>query len=103
MLAVIKTGGKQYLVKPGMKVKVEKLAGEAGSEVVFSSVFLTAEGERASVGLPEVGGASVTAKIVRHGRGSKKIVFKYHSKNRYRRKKGHRQDFTEVEVTGITG
>lgn len=99
--SIIETGGKQYKVSAGTKVKVEKLEGEAGASVVFDKVLLTADGENVTVGKPYVAAAKVEAKIVQQGRGDKVIVFKYHSKTRYRKKKGHRQDFTEVEIVKI--
>ncbi|MBI4094296.1 MAG: 50S ribosomal protein L21 [Candidatus Liptonbacteria bacterium] len=98
--AVIETGGKQYKVAPGEKLQVEKLSAESG-EVSFDKVLLKAVGESVAVGMPYVAGAAVRGKILRQGRGKKKIVFRYHSKTRYRKKKGHRQPFTEVEITGI--
>ena len=99
--AVIETGGKQYKVAPGTKLKVEKLDVAGSANFVFDKVLLTARGERVEVGTPYVSGANVEAKVLRHGRERKKIVFKYHSKTRYRKKKGHRQPFTEVEITKI--
>jgi large subunit ribosomal protein L21 len=100
--AVIETGGKQYLVCAGAKVKVEKLDATAGAEVSFSKVLLRGGKDSAvEVGAPYLPGAVVVARVVRQGRGRKKIVFKYHSKTRERKKKGHRQPFTEVEVTKI--
>jgi large subunit ribosomal protein L21 len=99
--AIIKTGGKQYVVKPGDKVKVEKLSGEAGASVSFEEVLLTADGEDVKVGTPTVSGAKVEAKVLRQARARKKIIFKYHSKVRRQRKKGHRQEFTEVEIVKI--
>ena len=99
--AVIQTGGKQYKVSPGQKVKIEKVDSEKEGPFVFDKVLLVAEGEAVKIGEPYVSGAKVEGKIVRQGRDRKKIVFKYHSKTRYRRKKGHRQHFTEVHITGI--
>lgn len=101
MLAVIKTGGKQYLVKPGDKIKVEKLDVEAGKEVVFSEVLLCDNDGKMSVGMPMIKGATVTGKVVNQGKADKLIIFKYKSKKRYKRKIGHRQTFTEVEITDI--
>ena len=101
MLAIIKTGGKQYVVQPGDKIKVEKLDVEAGKEVTFSEVLLTDKNKKVEIGAPLVKGAKVSAKIVRHGKGEKLIIFKYKPKKRYKRKIGHRQQFTEVEITGI--
>lgn len=113
MFAIIKTGGKQYKVSPGQKLKIEKLAAPTGGEprhgrdakegdtVSFSEVLLVADGDNVAIGTPHVKGAKVDAKVVQQGRDKKKIVFKYHAKARYRKKKGHRQPFTEVEITGI--
>jgi large subunit ribosomal protein L21 len=99
--AVIETGGKQYKVSAGSKIKVEKLHAKAGETFKFDKVLLTANGDAVSVGAPYVSGAAVEAKIVREGRDRKKIIFKYHSKARFQRKKGHRQSFTEVEISKI--
>ncbi len=96
--AVIETGGKQYRVFPGQKIKIEKLARKAGSSVVFDKVLLAAEGNEVAVGTPYVSGETVEAKVLREARAPKEIVFRYHSKTRYRKKKGHRQHFTEVEI-----
>ncbi len=100
-LAVIKTGGKQYIVSPGEKVKIEKIEGNAGDAVKFDSVLLKVDGDNVEVGSPNLNGANVEGKILDQGRGDKKIVFRYHSKTRYRKKKGHRQLFTEVEIMKI--
>ena len=100
--AVIKTGGKQYRVKEGGKIKVEKLSGVEGSPVVFDKVLLTVDGGTVKVGQPTVAGVSVTGKVVRQDRHDKVIIFKYHSKTRRRKMKGHRQHFTEVEIMGIS-
>lgn len=97
--AIIETGGKQYKVSPGDKIKVEKL--DAQGDFVFSNVLLVADGNKVEIGTPYVSGAKVEAKILSHGREKKKIVFRYHSKTRYRKKKGHRQHFTEVEIVKI--
>lgn len=105
--AIIQTGGKQYKVAPGQKLKIEKLAdknGEpvkAGESVSFDQVLLLADGEDVKVGMPTVSDAKVTGKVVKQGHNRTVIVFKYHSKTRYRKKKGHRQLFTEVEITGV--
>ena len=101
MFAVIETGGKQYKVSAGQKVKIEKLDAEAGGNFVFDKVLLTVDGEDVKIGAPYVEGAKVEAKVLKQGRDKKKIVFRYHSKTRYRKKKGHRQHFTEVEITEI--
>lgn len=99
--AIVKTGGKQYKVAVGEKLKIESITPEADGSVVFKEVLLVEDGGAVKVGTPLVAGATVTAKLVRHGRDRKVIVFKYHSKARYKKKKGHRQHFTEVEITGI--
>ncbi len=99
--AVIETGGKQYQVAPGLKLKIEKLETAAGSALVFDKVLLVVDGDEVNIGAPYVSGAAVEAKVLKQGKGDKKIVFKYHSKTRYRKKKGHRQLFTEVEIVSV--
>ncbi|MEK7542985.1 MAG: 50S ribosomal protein L21 [Patescibacteria group bacterium] len=101
MFAIIETGGKQYKVMKGEKIRVEKLNGDAGSPVSFEQVLLKADGESVEIGKPIISEASVTGVIKEQGRADKKIVFKYHSKTRYKKMKGHRQHFTEVEITKI--
>jgi large subunit ribosomal protein L21 len=101
MLAVIRTGGKQYLVSPGQKIKIEKIDRKESSEITFSEVLLLEKGKSIEIGTPLVKGAKVTGKILRHGKGKKIIVFKYKPKKRYKVKKGHRQPFTEVEIKTI--
>ena len=101
MFAVIKTGGKQYLVSPGEKLKIEKLDAQEGKNFVFDQVLLTDDGKKTEIGTPYVKGAKVEAKVLSQGRAKKIIVFKYHSKARYRKKKGHRQPFTEIEIMKI--
>jgi large subunit ribosomal protein L21 len=102
MLAIIETGGKQYKVQVGDKIKVEKLNAEQGSNFVFDKVLLKAkDDENVLVGNPYLKNEKVEAKVLKHGRERKKIVFKYHSKTRYRKKKGHRQHYTLVEITNI--
>ena len=97
-LAIIETGGKQYLVTPKTKVQVEKLAGNVGDTIKLDKVLLTGDENSVNVGKPFVSGAVVEAKITKHGRDKKIIVFKYKSKSRYRRKLGHRQELTELEI-----
>jgi large subunit ribosomal protein L21 len=99
--AIIETGGKQYLVSPGDRIKIEKINPSGKGEAVFNNILLAAKGKEIKVGTPMVKGASVEAKILREGRAKKVIVFRYHSKTRYRKKKGHRQHFTEVEIIKI--
>lgn len=100
--AVIETGGKQYLVAPKDKFIIEKLPVDAGSEVVFDKVLLTTDGDAVKVGKPYVAGAKVTAKVLTQQRGEKLTVFKYRAKSRYRRKTGHRQAETVVEIETIS-
>jgi len=101
MLAVIKTGGKQYLVSPGQKIKIEKLDAKEGREVTFKDVLLLEKGGKIEIGNPLVEGAKVAGKIISEGKGKKVIVFKFKAKTRYRVKRGHIQPFTEVEITKI--
>ena len=100
MYAIIATGGKQYRVSEGDVIYIEKLENELDSEVTFPVLMLG--GDKVVVGTPEVKGASVTGKVLQHGRGQKIIVYKFKAKKNYRRKQGHRQPFTKVEITGIT-
>ncbi|MDP3778997.1 MAG: 50S ribosomal protein L21 [bacterium] len=101
MFAVIKTGGKQYVVTPGQIIKVEKLEVEAGKPVVFDHVLLIADEDKATIGMPLVTGATVSAKALRQFRTRKIIVFKYKQKTRHHKKAGHRQHMTEVEIEKI--
>lgn len=101
MYAVIKTGGKQYRVAEGQKVRVEKLPGNAGDKVTFNEVLLIG-GETPKIGQPFVGGASVAAEITAQDRAKKIVVFKFRRRKNYRRKNGHRQPYTELKITGIT-
>lgn len=103
MYAVFKTGGKQYRVAPGDRLRVEKLTGAVGEGVVFDTVLLV-QGESdgsLKVGKPLVGGAKVEAKIVAQGLGPKIVIFRLRRRKNYRRKKGHRQPFTALEITKI--
>lgn len=99
--AVIETGGKQYRVSAGTKLKVEKLEVKAGDKVVFDTVLLTSVGDAIKVGAPYVDGAKTEARVIGDVRGKKAIVFKYHPKTRSRKKKGHRQEYTELEIVKI--
>ena len=99
MYAIIATGGKQYRVSEGDTIYIEKLDNEAGDIVSFPVMMLS--GETIEVGFPYIEGATVTGKIVRHGKGEKITILKYKSKKNYRRKAGHRQPFTQVEITGV--
>lgn len=101
MYAVIETGGKQYKVSEGDVVFIEKLDAEAGSEIKFEKVLIAGEGEAVKVGTPLVEGASVTAKVLKNGKAKKVLVFKMKRKKNERKKRGHRQPFTKVEITAI--
>ena len=98
--AIIETGGKQYLVSPKDKIKVEKIS-PSGDEVNFDKVLLVADGSAVKVGQPHVTGAKVVGKILTQGRGRKIRIFKYKPKVRYRRHAGHRQEYTEIEIQSI--
>ncbi len=100
MFAVIKTGGKQYLVQPGDKLKIEKLDKEPGKEVVFSDVLLLEKNKKLEIGKPTIK-AKVKAKVLKQDKYKKVIVFKYKSKKRYHKKRGHRQPYTLVEIKSI--
>lgn len=102
--AVIATGGKQYKVAPGQRLKIEKLSGEdlkAGDTITFDQVLLVASGDKVSVGAPTVKGATVTAEYVRGGKAKKITVIKYKQKSRYFKKRGHKQPFAEVKISSI--
>jgi large subunit ribosomal protein L21 len=101
MYAVIKTGGKQYRVVPGEKLKVEKLAGDVGSDIVIDQVLMVADGDNVTVGAPMVAGASVKATVVAHGRHDKVMIFKFRRRKHYRKTQGHRQDYTEIQIQQI--
>lgn len=101
MLAVISTGGKQYLVSPWQKIKIEKINKKEGSEVSFNEVLLLEKQNKLEIGTPLVKGIKVIGKILKQGRNEKVIVFKYKHKTRHKVKKGHRQPFTEVEILKI--
>lgn len=103
MYAVIKTGGKQYRVAQGDKLRVEKLPGNVGDSVTLGEVLLVGSGDGVKVGAPLVANAKVEAKIVAQDRAPKIIIFKFRRRKNYRRKTGHRQPFTALEITGITG
>jgi large subunit ribosomal protein L21 len=102
MYAVIKTGGKQYRVEQGATIRVEKLAGDAGTQVEFGDVLLVGNGADVQVGTPVVAGAKVTGQIVGQVLGEKLVVFKFRRRKAYRKRNGHRQQYTAVTITGIT-
>jgi large subunit ribosomal protein L21 len=101
MLAVIETGGKQYKISPGQKIKIESIEASADGKVIFDKVLLLADEEKIEIGTPYLNNKLVEGKLIRQGRGDKQIIFRYHSKTRYRKKKGHRQNFSEVEISKI--
>ena len=100
--AVIKTGGKQYKVSANDVVKVEKLAGEPGDVVTFDQVLMVGEGAEVKVGAPLITGGKVEGKVVAQGKADKIMIVKFRRRKHYRRQKGHRQAFTEVEITSIS-
>ena len=102
MYAIVTTGGKQYQVAQGDRLRVEKLAGEVGDSVELSQVLLVADGDDVKVGQPMIDGAKVTARIIEQGKGKKIVVFKKKRTQGYRRKQGHRQLFTALEIQEIS-
>ncbi len=102
MYAVIKTGGKQYRVVTGETLKVELITGDIGSSIVLDKVLMVADGETLSVGKPLLLGASVAATIVSHGRGDKVRIFKMRRRKHYQKNQGHRQNYTEIRIDGIS-
>ena len=101
MKAVIVTGGKQYTVAEGDVIYVEKLGAEAEAEVKFDQVLAVLDGENSKIGAPVVAGASVEGKVVKNGKGKKITIFKYKAKKNEKKKMGHRQPYTKVEITKI--
>ncbi|HEY0633754.1 MAG TPA: 50S ribosomal protein L21 [Gammaproteobacteria bacterium] len=103
MYAVIKTGGKQYRVTEGQTLRVEKLPVEAGGQVELTEVLMVANGDDIKIGAPFLAGGKVTATVQAHGRGEKIRIIKFRRRKHYRRTQGHRQDYTELKITGISG
>ena len=101
MYAVIKTGGKQYRVIAGEKLKIEQIPADIGTEIVLDQVLMIGNGETVSVGTPMVTGAAVKATVVSHGRGEKVHIFKMRRRKHYQKRQGHRQNYTEIEISGI--
>lgn len=101
MYAVVKTGGKQYRVSKGDRVKIEKIPGEVGAEVNFDQVLMVGGTDDVKVGTPVVSGATVSARILKQDRSRKVMVFKFKRRQGYKKKQGHRQAYTQVEITGI--
>lgn len=102
MHAIIETGGKQYKVAEGDTLFIEKLNAEAGEAVTFDKVLAVVDGDKATFGTPVVEGASVEGKIVKNGKGKKIRIFKYNAKKGYRKRQGHRQPYTKVEIGKIS-
>jgi len=103
MYAVIKTGGKQYKVAAGEKIKVEQIAADVGQEIVFDQVLAVGDGASIQVGTPLVLGASVTVTVISHGRGDKIRIFKMRRRKHYQKRQGHRQNYTELQIGEISG
>ena len=101
MYAVIKTGGKQYRIQVGEKLKIEQLQVENGSELVIDQVLMVADGDKVSVGTPLVNGAKVNATVLGQGRHDKVRIFKMRRRKHYQKHQGHRQNYTEIQITGI--
>jgi large subunit ribosomal protein L21 len=101
MYAIIRTGGKQFRAEPGKTLRIPSVDVEAGEVLRFDDVLLGADGDDVKIGTPSVSGASVSAEVVRHGKGEKIVIFKHKRRKNYRRKQGHRQKFTEVRVNEI--
>lgn len=102
MYAIVATGGKQYRVKEGEKLRVEKLPGEVGETIELGEVLLIGEGEDIKVGAPFLDGAKVTATVASVGRADKVKIIKFRRRKHHRKQMGHRQSYTEIEITGIT-
>jgi large subunit ribosomal protein L21 len=106
MYAVIKTGGKQYKVAAGEKIKVEQITADVGQEIMLDqvlAVFGAAEGDQVRVGAPLLAGASVKATVLAHGRHDKVLIFKMRRRKHYQKHQGHRQNFTELRIEAING
>jgi large subunit ribosomal protein L21 len=101
MYAVVKTGGKQYRVSAGEKIKVEQIPADVGAEIALDEVLVVADGAEVKLGNPLVTGASVKARVIGHGRGEKVHIFKMRRRKHYRKSQGHRQNYTEIEILGI--
>ena len=102
MYAIIRVGGHQYRAEPGKTIRLQSMDAQPGDTVTLGEVLLGADGDNIKVGAPMLDGASVSAEVVRHGRGEKIIIFKHKRRKNYRRKQGHRQGFTEVRVNEIS-
>jgi len=102
MYAVIKTGGKQYRVEAGEKIRIERILAEIGSELVIDQVLMVADGDNISMGKPLVNGATVKATVLEQGRHDKVRIFKMRRRKHYQKHQGHRQNYTEIQITGIS-
>jgi large subunit ribosomal protein L21 len=102
MYAVIKTGGKQYRVVSGQKIKVEQMPADVGSEITIDQVFMVGEGESVKIGTPVVSGAVVKAVVLSHGRHDKIKIFKMRRRKHYQKHQGHRQNYTEIRIEAIS-
>ncbi len=103
MYAVIKTGGKQYRVAAGEKIKVEQIPADVGAEITLDQVLMVGEGESVKIGTPVLAGAKVTATVVSHGRHPKVKIFKMRRRKHYQKRQGHRQNYTEIQISAIAG
>ena len=102
MYAIIKTGGKQYRVETGLKLKIEQIPADVGSELVIDQVLMIADGDNVSMGKPVLNGASVKATVLEQGRHDKVRIFKMRRRKHYQKHQGHRQNYTEIQITGIS-
>ncbi|MEO6030586.1 MAG: 50S ribosomal protein L21 [Burkholderiaceae bacterium] len=103
MYAVIKTGGKQYKVAAGEKIKIEQIAADVGQEITIDQVLAVGDGSDIRIGTPLVTGASVVVKVLAHGRHDKVRIFKMRRRKHYQKRQGHRQNFTEIEIGAVNG
>ena len=103
MYAVVKTGGKQYRVSAGEKLKVEQIPADVGAEVILNQVLMVGDGDAVRLGQPNVTGATVKATVVAHGRGEKIRIFKMRRRKHYQKHQGHRQNYTEIQIDAIVG
>ena len=101
MYAVVKTGGKQYKVAIGEKLKVEQITADIDSQIVLNEVLMVADGESVTIGVPLVAGATIKATVVSHGRGEKVRIFKMRRRKHYQKRQGHRQNYTEIRIDEI--
>ncbi len=102
MYAVIKSGGKQYRVVSGEKLKVETISQDVGAEIVLYQILMVADGDKLSFGNPLVSGATIKATVISHGRGEKIKIFKMRRRKHYRKTQGHRQNYTEIQINSIS-